>query len=229
MTYLASSVPRNKAWTTSWNATASGILSTAPALPPEGRLTVSGDGPADLDPGRLNDVGEVDMPATNWYKRQLAMRYIHRILFCFVTRSKVEAKNGLGSWHASWKCVGTGSRWRLKCKRTGCGQAGSGLLYNTRLIHASLLQRPCFHFQGINLGSSIIDQSQDVILKLIRKVVFLLFLFDSDRFVYLHSFTRRRPWDGDTAECRRTAAGIRGWQSTLFRRQGWNDFTHFIK
>jgi hypothetical protein len=60
--YLASSVPRNKACTTSWNATASGILSTPPALPVEGMLTVNGDGPADLDPGRLSDVGEVDTP-----------------------------------------------------------------------------------------------------------------------------------------------------------------------
>jgi len=42
------------ACTTSWNATASGMLST---VPDEGTHTVKGDGPADLDPGRLIAVG----------------------------------------------------------------------------------------------------------------------------------------------------------------------------
>jgi hypothetical protein len=29
-------------------------------------LTVNGDGPADLDPGRLSDVGEVDTPGNEF-------------------------------------------------------------------------------------------------------------------------------------------------------------------
>lgn len=37
------------------------MLSTAPA-PPTGMLTVSGDGPAERDPGRLKDVGDVEIP-----------------------------------------------------------------------------------------------------------------------------------------------------------------------
>ena len=53
------------------------MLSTPPGPLVEGMPTVSGDGPADLDPGRLSEVGDVETPVR---KSRLAMESARGIL-----------------------------------------------------------------------------------------------------------------------------------------------------
>lgn len=75
------------------------MLSTPPELLVEGILTVSGDGPADLDPGRLNDVGEVETPASNNSQLSIKMdeicMWIVFLLPVLKSRLRTESARGI--------------------------------------------------------------------------------------------------------------------------------------
>jgi hypothetical protein len=66
----------------------------------------------------------MSLSRSNKMKRSpLFFHFIHQSL----TRSKVEAQNGISSRYVSWICVGTRSWRRLECERTGGCQTSSGL------------------------------------------------------------------------------------------------------
>ncbi len=84
-------------------------------------------------------------------KRWTFFHFINQSL----TRSKVEAQNGISSRYITWKCVGT-SWWRLECERTGCRQTSSGLFLYKDKINPVIL-----HYIVFSLSLSFLEDQRE--------------------------------------------------------------------